>query len=499
MITTAITLHPEFTIGTVPRTLFGSFVEHLGRCVYGGIYDPGSQQADSDGFRTDVIRAVQELGVTAVRYPGGNFVSAYDWEDGVGPTDTRPRRMDLAWHTVEPNHVGTNEFISWCRKTGTEPILALNLGTRGVDAALALVEYCNAPEGTKWADLRRSHGITEPHHIRYWCLGNELDGPWQIGTKTPQAYAELARETAKAIRAIDPHLQLIVCGSSNQDMPTFGEWERVVLEHCYDQIDYVSLHEYYETPDPTTPNSLLVSGARMNEFIQGVVAIADSVRAKVKSSKRILLSFDEWNIHHPNTFGPQPDNVWREAGSPIMEGDYSSLDAVVTADLLNTLLRHCDRVRIAALAQLVNVLAPIRVIDDEVITEPTYEPFRVMSRFIGGMSLRPSVTGPTLRHRELVYDATGVAAVLNPAGTRLDVSIVNRSEQPCPIRLDWSAFPGFRPAGITILDAGAEPALEQPAIEVTDPGRGSFELPAASWAHLAFQTDLVATRHPEGR
>src|SRR4051812_47630722 len=241
-----LTLDPAFSIGTVDRRLFGSFVEHMGRCVYTGIFEPGHPAADDDGLRTDVLDLVRELGVTTVRYPGGNFVSGYRWEDGVGPRGDRPRRLDLAWRALETNAFGLNEFMRWARLADVEPMMAVNLGTRGVEAAAELVEYCNLPDGTAAADLRRKHGVAEPHDIRLWCLGNEMDGPWQIGNLTADEYGRLAARAGHAMRRVDPSIELVACGSSNSTMPTFAAWEATVLEHAYDQVDYISLHTYYD-------------------------------------------------------------------------------------------------------------------------------------------------------------------------------------------------------------------------------------------------------------
>ena len=222
MQTAKITIDPNFRIGEVDPRLYGSFIEHLGRAVYGGIYEPEHPTADDMGFRQDVLDLVRELGVPIIRYPGGNFVSGYDWEDGVGPVEERPRRLDLAWKTVETNRVGTNEFAAWAKRAGAEPMIAVNLGTRGTDAARNLVEYCNHPGGSYWSDLRRSHGAEEPHAVGVWCLGNEMDGPWQIGHKTAAEYGRLAVETAKAMKWVDPSIELVACGSSKAAMPTFA-------------------------------------------------------------------------------------------------------------------------------------------------------------------------------------------------------------------------------------------------------------------------------------
>jgi alpha-N-arabinofuranosidase len=295
MLKARITLDKDFTIGTVDPRLFGCFVEHLGRCVYEGIYEPGHPMADEEGFRTDVLDLVRELDMPVMRYPGGNFVSGYRWEDGVGPKAGRPRRMDLAWKSIETNQFGLNEFVSWCRKARTAPMLAVNLGTRGPAAARDLVEYCNVASGTAWSDLRRTHGHAAPHNVKLWCLGNELDGPWQMGHKTAGEYGRVACETAKLMKWTDPAIELVACGSSGRGMPTFGAWEAEVLDHTFDHVDYLSIHTYYGNPAGDTP-SFLAQPEEMNDFIREVAATCDFVAAKRRSRKRIQLSFDEWNV-----------------------------------------------------------------------------------------------------------------------------------------------------------------------------------------------------------
>ncbi|HEY0690101.1 MAG TPA: alpha-L-arabinofuranosidase, partial [Kribbella sp.] len=277
-----LAVDPAFVVGALDRRLFGSFVEHMGRCVYTGIYEPDHASADENGFRTDVLELVRELGVTAVRYPGGNFVSNYNWEDGVGPKDQRRRKLDLAWRAIEPNQFGTDEFIVWSRKAGVEPLWAVNLGTRGIAEAVELLEYCNLPAGTALPDRRAANGHLEPHDIRVWCLGNEMDGPWQIGHKTAEEYARLAEETANAMRRVDPTLELVACGSSNRHMPTFGDWERTVLERTYDLVDHISLHAYYE-PTNDDQASFLAAAEDMDRFITSVIATADHVAALKRS------------------------------------------------------------------------------------------------------------------------------------------------------------------------------------------------------------------------
>jgi alpha-N-arabinofuranosidase len=365
----------------------------MGRAVYTGIYEPGHPSADERGFRRDVLELVRELGVPIVRYPGGNFVSNYDWEDGIGPKKERPARLDLAWHSVEPNEIGIDEFMAWAKEAGTEPMLAVNLGTRGVGAARDLVEYCNHPGGTYWSDLRASHGAMDPHAIRVWCLGNEMDAPWQIGHKTADEYGRLAQEAAKAMKRVDGSIELVACGSSNSEMPTFGQWEATVLEHTYEEVDYVSLHHYYEDVERDLA-SFLASSVGMDDFINSVVATCDYVRAKKRTKKRINLSFDEWNVWERTKFKKGPRWEWQEAPR-IIEDVYDVADALVVGSLLITLLKHADRIKIACQAQLVNVIAPIRTEPNGPAWRQTiFYPFAHASRFGRGTVMRVEPKSP---------------------------------------------------------------------------------------------------------
>ena len=423
-----LAVDPAFVVGDLDRRVFGSFVEHMGRCVYTGIYEPDHPTADEDGFRTDVLDLVRELGVTVVRYPGGNFVSNYAWEDGVGPKDGRPRRLDLAWRAIETNQFGTDEFAAWARKAGVEPMWAVNLGTRGVTEAIELLQYVNGEPGTDIADRRVANGSEKPYDIKLWCLGNELDGPWQIGHKTADEYARLAEETARAMRRVDPDLELVACGSSNRKMPTFASWERTVLERTYDVVDHISLHAYYEPKDGDTASFLAVA-EDMDRFIRSVVATADHVGAVKQSDKKITLSFDEWNVWYQGRFPGESGLKVREA-SPLIEDVYDFTDAVVVGSLLITLLRHADRVKIANQAQLVNVIAPI-------LTEPggtawqqtIFHPFALTSKYAGSRVLRTEVTGPVVE-----TDAFGNVPALWSTATYDEESgvvalfVVNRSE-----------------------------------------------------------------------
>jgi alpha-N-arabinofuranosidase len=391
-----VLLHRDFDIGTTDRRLFGAFVEHLGRCVYGGIFEPGHPTADQHGFREDVLALVRELAPTIMRYPGGNFVSGYDWEDGVGPVKDRPRRLDLAWMSTEPNTFGTNEFIDWCRRAGSEPMLAVNLGTRGADAARNLVEYCNHPGGTTLSDLRRRHGWEKPHDIKFWCLGNEMDGPWQMEAKTAQEYGRIALEAAKMMKWVDKTIELAACGSSGRNMPTFGTWEDTVLEHTFDHVEFISLHTYINNYAADTP-ALLAACDLMDSFIDEVVAIADAVAARRRSKKRIMLSFDEWNVWYRTRRNRETrvKENWPVA-PPILEEIYNMEDALAFGGACISLLNHADRVKAGCLAQLVNVIAPIMTETGGPAWRQTiFYPFAHFSNLGRGRVLRARVDSPT--------------------------------------------------------------------------------------------------------
>lgn len=400
-----VLLDRDFAIGTTDRRLFGAFVEHLGRCVYGGIYEPDHPSADARGFRGDVLKLVRELGPTIVRYPGGNFVSGYDWEDGVGPVEKRPRRLDLAWQSIEPNTFGTNEFMDWCRLANVEPMLAVNLGTRGPDAARRLVEYCNHPGGTTLSDLRREHGWPEPHNVKFWCLGNEMDGPWQMERKTPVEYGRVATEAAKMMKMVDPSIELAVCGSSARTMPTFGEWERIVLEHTFDHVEYISLHTYLNNYAEDTA-AFLASPDLMDSFIEEVVAIADAVAAGRRSSKRIMLSFDEWNVWYRTRRGDTRVREGWPVAPPILEEVYTMEDALAFGGACIALLNHADRVRAACLAQLVNAIAPIMTQTGGAAWRQTiFWPFADFANLGHGKVLRTQIDCPT--YSATYYDPRG--------------------------------------------------------------------------------------------
>ena len=440
----SLTLARSRKISDIDPRVFGSFIEHLGRAVYTGIYEPSHITADSDGFRGDVLDLIRELGVTVVRYPGGNFVSGYNWEDGIGPRGKRPRRLDLAWFTLETNQFGTDEFMCWSNKAAVQPMLAVNLGTRGMDAARDLVEYCNFPGGTYWSDLRRAYGSPEPYNVKLWCLGNEMDGPWQIGHKTADEYGRLAAETAKVMKWVDPTIELVACGSSNRAMPTYGAWERTVLEHTGDTVDYISLHTYYGNPGNDTPD-FLARSLDMDRFISEVAATCDSVQARQRSKKRINLSFDEWNVWFHSSAADEAQEKWTIA-PPRGEDSYTLEDALLVGSMLITLLRHADRVKIACLAQLVNVIAPIMTVPGgPAFRQAIFYPFLHASRYGRGEALDVAAASPTYANDE--FDQVpylDAVATRDPAQDTLTVFAVNRSlTEPLVLSADARDFAGY--------------------------------------------------------
>ena len=392
-----VTAHKDFTISKIDDRVYSAFLEHLGRAIYTGIYEPDHLTADKNGMRGDVLKLVKDLNIPFVRYPGGNFVSAYNWEDGIGPKHERPVRLDLAWHTSDSNQVGVHEFSDWCDAANTKMMLAINLGSRGLDEARNFVEYVNGPTGSYWGDLRKKNGRAQPFDVKLWCLGNEMDGPWQVGHKTAVEYGRLAAETAKTLRAFDKSLELIVCGSSNADMKTYPEWERIVLEHTYESVDHISLHMYFANRAKNTANYLALNH-KLDNYIATVASTINLVQANKRSKHKVSISFDEWNVwYHSNA--QDKDILGGNKGWPhaprLLEDIYNFEDVLQVGCILNTFIRRSDVVKIACIAQLVNVIAPI-------MTEPKgaawrqtiYYPYYFASVYGRGQALNLSVKCP---------------------------------------------------------------------------------------------------------
>ncbi|MFD0676670.1 MULTISPECIES: arabinosylfuranosidase ArfA [unclassified Paenibacillus] len=472
-------LDKDFKIAQIDKRIYGSFIEHLGRAVYEGIYEPGHPLADEQGFRKDVIGLVKELNVPLIRYPGGNFVSGYNWEDGVGPKADRPRRLELAWRTVETNEVGTNEFADWAKKAGSEVNMAVNLGTRGIDAARNLVEYCNHPSGSYWSDLRISHGYKEPHKFKTWCLGNEMDGPWQIGHKTAAEYGRIASEAAKVMKWVDPTIELVACGSSSSSMPTFADWEATVLDHTYDHVEYISLHQYYGNRDHDTAN-FVARSLDMDAFIRSVTAICDYVKAKKHSKKTVNLSFDEWNVWYHSNEADRKMDPWQIA-PPQLEDVYTFEDAILVGCMLITMLKHADRVKIACMAQLVNVIAPIMTDKGGAAWKQTiFFPYMHASVFGRGTALNSIISSPVYDSKDFTdVPYLESTAVFNEETDELTIFAVNRDlEESLWLECDVRNFEGYRVIEHIVLehdDVKARNTIGNPA-NVVPHNRGNAEM-----------------------
>ena len=491
----SIILDRDYVIAPVDPRLYGSFIEHLGRAVYGGLYEPGHPMADEQGFRRDVLDMVRRLGVSVVRYPGGNFVSGFNWEDSVGPKEKRPKRLDLAWMTTESNAFGLHEFCDWTRKANSQVMYAINLGTRGPENARDIVEYANHPAGSKFSDMRIANGQKDPFGIKLWCLGNEMDGPWQIGHKTAYEYGRIANESAKLMKWVDPSIELVACGSSGFKMPTFGDWETTVLDECYENIDYVSLHHYYGNPTNDTPG-FLARSMDLDGFIKTVVSICDAVKGKKHSKKTINLSFDEWNVwYHSNE---QDKEIWKREkwgpALPLLEDIYNFEDALLAGSILITFLRNADRVKIACLAQLVNVIAPIMTRNGGGAWAQTiYWPFMHASKYGRGTALKAIVDTP-------VYDCVdyeGVPVIDTTATLGDDGSVtvfcVNRDmAEEAELDVDLRAFGPLRLEEHILLqhedvkavnteDAPFNVAPKAGPGGKVDGGKASLTVPKLSW------------------
>ncbi len=487
------------TIAPIDRNLFGSFLEQLGRAIYEGIYEPGSKFADENGFRKDVLGEIRQLGVPIIRYPGGNFVSGYNWLDGVGPKEKRPRTLDKAWDSLQSNQFGTNEFMVWCKAAGTTPLMGLNLGTGSSEEAAALVEYCNVEKGTKWSELRKQHGYADPWKVQNWCLGNEMDGWWQIGHMTAAEYGMKAADAARQMRYVDPNLKLIACGSSGPFMPTYLEWDREVLEQCYDYVDGLSLHRYFGNDQEETKgesSKFVAMNLSMDRQIAETLAVCDLVRGHKRSPKKLWLSFDEWNVWYRARSGDAVDGHKTEAPH-LLEEVYNLEDALLVGGLINTLLRNADRVKLACLAQLVNVIAPLMTNADSVIRQTIYYPYAWALQSARGSVLSLLVESPT-------YDAAGldpvpyvdVAGTFDAAQGKVSLYILNRDlSKAREVELVWEDKAPSTVVSSNVLTGDdlkaantfaapqkvAPQALAKPS---TSGSRTKLEMPARSYAAI---------------
>ncbi len=490
-----ITAATDFHVGQVDRRIFGGFAEHLGRCVYEGMYDPGSPLSDENGYRTDVIAALKRLQMPVMRYPGGNFVSCFDWRDSIGPKDKRPKRLDYAWGSTESNQFGLDEFMPWCRKLGTEPMMAVNLGTLGTMEAAHLLEYCNLNTDTYWANQRRKNASADPYNVKYWCLGNEMDGPWQAGHIPAHEYALKADAASRMMKGLDRKIETIICGSCANTLPTYLDWDRTVLQHCWDTVDYVSAHRYSENHANNSPE-FLAEGVAIDRVLADYSGVLEYVRGVKKSKKRIYVCFDEWNVWY-RAHGGAKD--WEEAPH-LLEEVYNLEDALVAAQYLNAFIRRADLVKMACIAQIVNVIAPVMTNKNSLVFQTIFHPFEMISTYAKGVSLDLSINCPT-------YSAGkhGDAPIFDAAGTycaesgRVMLSIVNRSDAPQELTLnllDRTASKiifAQQTAGDDLKKANtfAEPNAVVPSVAKATIANGAVKLSLAKTSHAVIVVETA--------
>lgn len=503
-----VTSHKLFEIGEVKDTLFSSFTEHLGRSIYTGIYEPGHPEADEQGFRKDVMSLVRELKVPVIRYPGGNFVSCYDWHDGIGPKENRPRRMDYAWSSIETNQFGIDEFCQWAEKAGVEPMIAVNLGTGSIKDAGDLVEYCNFPGGTYWSDLRIKNGHKEPYGVKYWCLGNEMEGSWQAGHLSAEDYTKKALEAAKIMKWVDPSIKLIACGSSYEMLPTYLEWDRTMLTELWDQVDYLSTHNYTMNSGQGTGN-YLASYAQLDQHIKNTQKAIDYVKAKNHFAKAIKICLDEWNVWNfqdikidslddlagLTTFEMTSAEKW-EVAPAILQEKYSLLDATVVGGLGITLLNNADVVDIACLAQLINVIAPITTKPGGgILKQAIYYPFEMLSNYGRGRVIKPIVEAPKKKTMYGELPVVEPAVVYNEEEDEIRIFVLNTDEEDeVELEVELQSFGDRKMVRHLVLDGTSVSAIntfEKPhevgMKELPSEDGNKVHLPAMSFNVLIFK------------
>jgi len=402
----------ERQIGDIDKMIYGNFTEHLGRCIYGGIYDPGSPFANKDGFRVDVIEATKKLNVSNVRWPGGNFVSSYHWEDGIGPKNKRPVRINLSWVKKEDNSFGTDEFINWCKEVKTEPYICVNMGTGTMEEACNWVEYCNVDSGTYYSDLRIKNGFRSPHNVKYWALGNEKDCDWHIGYKYPDDYGKFALETAKMMKAIDKNIKLVAGGSANY-RGDWIDWNRTVLKYLGKYVDYIALHNYSRNK-----NDDYYEFMASTDFAEKVIRVTEGIikeeLIKLNRKNPIYIAFDEYNVWSRTTVNEDLEEI------------YNLEDALVISSYLNVFIRNAHIVKIANLAQLVNVLAPICTSEKGIWYQTIFYPLELFANNCFGKSIETFVDCPTYKLNGSQVPYLDVSGVYNKAKNEIIVNVVNR-------------------------------------------------------------------------
>jgi len=479
----------ERRLGTIDPMLYGNFIEHLGRCIYGGVYDEGSKLADQDGIRKDVLEAARRMGVTQLRWPGGNFVSGYHWTDGIGPRESRPARYALAWQERESNRFGTDEFIAYCRKMSTEPYMCVNVGNGTLDEAMHWVEYCNHSGGTFYSDLRKKNGHAEPYNVKYWGVGNEIYGEWQIGHKDAQDYAKAAVEFCKVMKWMDPSIKLVACGNGEPN------WDRPVLEATARYVDYISAHHYTVTEDLKDYYEIVGAVAQMEATIRTSATTAETISTAAKKKTPVYVAFDEWNILNNWSDGGKRDDVHK------FEISYNLRDALWVAGALNALQRNCRMVRMANLAQLVNVIAPMYTTPDGLLLRTTYFPLELYANRSGNVALDVLTISPSFETHQF-----GPQKYLEVSGTydeekrRVTLAVVNRRKEGDVVGIIDLAGVRSKPGGRAFIITGASPdaqntfenprAVTTQEVKFTGSGnRWEYRFPRHSISWLEFEVE----------
>ena len=530
-----LTVDRAYRIGEVDRRLFSAFLEPIGPTVSGGYFRPGHPASDEEGFRKDVLDAVRELGIPAIRLPGGNFVSGYDWRDSIGPKEGRKAFLDLAWRQVEENRVGLDEYMDWCRKAGADPLYTLNLATLDLRASANCVEYCNHPGGTYWSDLRRKYGHEAPYGVKTWYMGNEPDGPWEIGSMSARDYGRKAREMAKMIKWICPDNEAVVCGSSSPLLRSHPDWDVEVLDQCYELVDYIGIHQYHLAPMGDVAQ-MMAGSELMEEFIRTTISACDLIKAKYRHPRKMMISFDEYGLGfsrekvapHPGRGGRIPNEVFGEftpenynhpfrvfpadydPEKPVPprrrgpEGMNSMLGALGAASSLLLMLKYADRIRIAVMT---GGLGAVGYDDEKTWKNPTWYILSDLIRSAGGTALIPALETPTYRtegfnindfHQAPPYESVPyiqAAAVESGDGEEVTVYAANRSEkEDIPFEIDARELEGFRLEGQTVLESPADgvPAPHAAAASF-EGGRVSAVLPKLSWNVFTFRKGPART------
>ncbi len=456
-----IKIDTDRKLGSVDRRIFGSFIEHLGRCIYGGVFEPGSKLADENGFRRDVLEAARGLRIPLLRWPGGNFVSGYHWTDGIGPPEKRPRRSELAWHAEESNLFGTDEFIRYCRALGTEPYICVNMGSGTMDEAQAWVEYCNGTGNTYWANMRRANGSDEPYNVKLWGLGNELYGSWQIGSTNAEDYVKKGRQFAAVMRLTDPTIELVSCGQVG-----WTDWDRIVIDGLAQFVRYHSIHIYTGNADYYTH---VLEPHKADQALRICESLIERTRLAQQIDHPIGIAYDEWNVWYRT----RRTQELRNAG---LEEQYDLSDALAVATFLNIFIRHCRSVELANYAQMVNVIAPIFTRPDGMFLQTVYHPLRLYAEHAQAVALDAFVDSPALDVPNVSaevralgpFQSLDVAATCDADARNICVNVVNRHQNlavTARIDLQGRAFDGALTVyEVNAPDVTATNSFEQPEL-----------------------------------